>query len=345
MFRNSSQCIRHSRWSFIFILVALSLVMAPLAALNVLNPGEAGAHISPPNANTASVAIGLSAYKMPGEQIIPPAMVSSGDVVKYKVTLSFGTLGVGQVGYNFQSGQVKVVLPDGITVNVAGFGGATPDVPLVTSATPWTVDVPVTYTVNPAHMVGGFLIAYAAYGVGVGEHPENGYFHNSEGPQEMEHARTASATTANMIAPTTGETGNLIIYKYNDLDGDGGWDVGEPYLSGWHFNVTGPQVFIDQVTDGTGRIVLNGIATGAYSIVETSLPMGWKHTDPGSPPYQKVATVIANQTAEVKFGNQEVERHPPVVPTIGIWGAALMAVAFAGALIWIVAFRNRRRTA
>jgi hypothetical protein len=279
---------------------------------------------------------------MPGEQIIPPAQVTAGDVIKYKVTLSFGALPPGGVGYDFQSGQVKVTLPNSTVVNVAGFGGSTPDVPLITVATPWTVDVPVTYTVNLADMQGGLLNAYAAYGVGVGVHPENGYFHNEDGPQAMVHPRTASATTANSIAPTTETTGNLIIYKYNDLNGNGSWDVGEPYLSGWHFDVTGPQNFLDQVTDINEKITLNGIPTGGYIITETTLLSGWKHTDPDSPPYQKVANVTTGATTEVKFGNQE--QHPPVVPTIGTWGTALMAAAFAGSLIWVLALRRKGRT-
>jgi hypothetical protein len=286
------------------MLMALLLVVTPLAALNVLNPGEAEAHISPPDGSVATVAIGLSAYKMPGELFIPPAMVTQGDVVKYKVTLSFGALPPGGVGYDFQSGQVKVTLPNSTVVEVAGFGGSTPDVPLITASTPWTVDVPTLYTVDLADRVGGLLIAYAAYGVGVGVHPENGYFHNEAGDPAMVHPRTASATTANQIEPTTG---NLIIYKYNDLDGNGSWDVGEPYLSGWHFDVTGPQTFMDQVTDGTGKITLSDIAIGNYTITEhTPLPAGWVNTDPpGSPPLTKPATVNAGATTEVWFGNYQ----------------------------------------
>jgi len=303
---NAAKWFDHSKRLSLILLVALFLVIAPVVAVNVLNPGGAKAHISPappPDPNTASVAIGLSAYKMPGELIIPPATVTHGDVVKYKVTLSFGAVPPGGVGYDFQSGQVKVTLPNGTVVEVAGFGGATPDVPLITAATPWTVEVPVLYTVNLADMVGGMIIAYAAYGVGVGIHLENGYFHNEEGDPGMEHPRTASATTASMVTPTTG---NLIIYKYNDLNGNGSWDGGEPYLPGWYFDVTGPQNFPNQMTDGTGKITLSGIATGDYTITEkTPLPAGWVNTDPpGSPPLTKPATVTDGATTEIKFGNR-----------------------------------------
>ena len=330
----------------LIILLALFLVIAPVVALNVLNPGGAEAHVSPANANTPSVSISITAYTVPGNNIIPPATVTQGDEVQYRITLSFGSLVGLQVGYDFQSGEITATLPDGTVVQVAGFGAATPAapvVPLVTAATPFVVDVPVLYTVDLADRDGsGFLWVYANYGAGQGVHPENGYFHNTVGDPAMEHARTASATTANAFAPVAEQS--LVIDKYNDLDGDGSWDVGEPYLPGWHFDVTGPQNFLDQVTDVNGQIILNSIATGDYTITETSLLGGWVHTDPDSPPYQKVVTVNTDQITEVKFGNQVVERHPPSVPVIGTWGAGLMAAAFAGALIWVLALRRRRPT-
>jgi hypothetical protein len=122
--------------------------------------------------------------------------------------------------------------------------------------------------------------------------------------------------------PTVVEFGNqrecfgcLKICKYEDKDGDGQKDYGEPYLSGWVFNVTGPEGYSELVTTGGSGGTCGScdyckticdLALGQYNITEvTLLPAGWMNTDPGGdPPYVKTVTVECDRTSTVKFGNQ-----------------------------------------
>jgi hypothetical protein len=108
--------------------------------------------------------------------------------------------------------------------------------------------------------------------------------------------------------------GCLKICKYEDKDGDGQKDYGEPYLSGWAFNVTGPEGSQLVTTGGSGGtcgscdycVKICDLVPGQYTITEvTALPEGWTNTDPGgAPPYQKTVTVGCDKTTTVKFGNQ-----------------------------------------
>ncbi len=66
-------------------------------------------------------------------------------------------------------------------------------------------------------------------------------------------------------------------YKFNDLDGDGTWDGGEPALAGWTINISG---------DGGGALVTdaNGfyetwVGGGSHTISETAQD-GWSQTTP-----------------------------------------------------------------
>lgn len=110
-------------------------------------------------------------------------------------------------------------------------------------------------------------------------------------------------------------TGCLKICKYEDKDGDGQKDYGEPYLSGWVFNVTGPEGYSQLVTTGGGGGTCGScdyckticdLVPGQYNVTEvTPLPIGWTNTDPGGdPPYVKTVTVECDRTSTVKFGNQ-----------------------------------------
>jgi len=63
-------------------------------------------------------------------------------------------------------------------------------------------------------------------------------------------------------------------YKWNDLDGNGIWNPGEPLLSGWTFwldtNQSGQQDEGDMIeqTDTTGRFIFTGVPAGTYTLGE-----------------------------------------------------------------------------
>ncbi len=116
-------------------------------------------------------------------------------------------------------------------------------------------------------------------------------------------------------------TGCLKICKYEDKNGNGKRDYGEPYLSGWNFTVTDSQGNSWNVTTGNGQLSDGGLGCGEcdycvticdlipgeYNVTEvTPLPEGWTNTDPGGdPPYVKPVVVLCGETSTVEFGNQQ----------------------------------------
>ena len=75
-------------------------------------------------------------------------------------------------------------------------------------------------------------------------------------------------------------------FKWNDLDGDATWDVGEPALAGW-------TIYLDldrdgmldvgepaRTTAGDGSYAFAGLAAGTYSVAEVA-QVGWQQTYPG----------------------------------------------------------------
>jgi hypothetical protein len=98
-------------------------------------------------------------------------------------------------------------------------------------------------------------------------------------------------------------------YKFNDIDGDGSWDDGEPTMPGW-------EMFLDlndngifdygepnSVTDPNGLYELEAEDPGAYTVAEV-LQDGWTQTCPGGDgTYSVVADV--NEVYTLHFGNCE----------------------------------------
>lgn len=98
-------------------------------------------------------------------------------------------------------------------------------------------------------------------------------------------------------------------YKFNDTDGDGSWDEGEPTMPGW-------EIFLDMndngifdygepnsVTDPNGMYEFDSIDPGSYNVAEV-LKDGWTQTCPsGDGTYSVVADV--NEVYTFHFGNCE----------------------------------------
>ncbi|HQN75271.1 MAG TPA: SdrD B-like domain-containing protein, partial [Methanomassiliicoccales archaeon] len=78
--------------------------------------------------------------------------------------------------------------------------------------------------------------------------------------------------------------GNITVYKYNDLNGDGNWDEGEPALSGVTINLyegaisEGEDPIDTDVTDSSGKVCFEDLYLGSYT-VEEILSEGWTSTN------------------------------------------------------------------
>ncbi|MCA9826115.1 MAG: hypothetical protein KC479_11895, partial [Dehalococcoidia bacterium] len=127
----------------------------------------------------------------------------------------------------------------------------------------------------------------------------------------------------NTSCPVVLATGNLVIEKWNDVDGDGDRDAGEDPIGGWEVTVTGPQ-FPGGATFTTesnpndlnfGRIILAGIYSGSYNVTEED-PSGWYVTGlivdgSGKSPSTTTNVEVMDDSlssyndAVVEFGNRE----------------------------------------
>ena len=96
--------------------------------------------------------------------------------------------------------------------------------------------------------------------------------------------------------------GNLRVFKYEDIDGDGQRDAGEGPVQGIAVTARFPSgVTETKLTAADGYTAWNAIPVGSYRVTET-LPAGWRAILPPA----VVAGVNFNATTDVTFANQRL---------------------------------------
>jgi uncharacterized repeat protein (TIGR01451 family) len=112
-----------------------------------------------------------------------------------------------------------------------------------------------------------------------------------------------NADSAGKCRPQPGQTGQICITKFEDLDGDGVQDPNEPLLPNWVFNVTDPSNnpvgTITTTPPGTPPACLTVAAPATLTVTE-QVQSGWMPTTPNP----QTVTVQPGQTVNVTFGNQ-----------------------------------------
>lgn len=75
--------------------------------------------------------------------------------------------------------------------------------------------------------------------------------------------------------------GEVRGFKFNDLNGNGTRDTGEPFLSGWQITLLDANNNTHTTTtDSVGRYSFSNLVPGNYTITE-SIPLGWVQSTPG----------------------------------------------------------------
>ena len=110
-----------------------------------------------------AAAVGASIYTT-DEEGSPVTVVSNGDVVVYRVTLSIPELPAGETACNYQGGTLAITLPNGTQVPVAGTEG-TEVIPTIQVGAPFTAQS-VSYNVSQNDAVNGELTVRANYSGG-----------------------------------------------------------------------------------------------------------------------------------------------------------------------------------
>lgn len=123
-------------------------------------------------------------------------------------------------------------------------------------------------------------------------------------PIDQVSSNNTACVTGPIGAPSMGR---LCVVKFNDLNGNGSKQNGEPFLPGWTFTLTGSSGAVSGATGGQGSICKN-VPTGSYTVTET-MQSGWVSTTPGGATPSLQAVVNTDQTTTLTFGN----RQPPVL--------------------------------
>jgi hypothetical protein len=88
---------------------------------------------------------------------------------------------------------------------------------------------------------------------------------------------------------------------FNDLNGNGLRDDGEPGLSGWKVRLMSDEEEVSNVTsDDSGGYIFEGLLRGSYLIAQEMMP-GWNQTTPGGQGYK--VTLEDNDGQRYDFGN------------------------------------------
>jgi len=91
-------------------------------------------------------------------------------------------------------------------------------------------------------------------------------------------------------------------YKFNDLNGNGTWDNGEPGLEGWTIQIQGSNGTHTRVTDTNGFYAFDHILPGSYQVREVNQD-GWVQSAPGGEGFANVTLTEPRSFASVNFGN------------------------------------------
>jgi hypothetical protein len=120
----------------------------------------------------------------------------------------------------------------------------------------------------------------------------------------------SSSTPGNGIIPGTNNDftldslSSLCITKYDDLNGNGTRDPGEPTLAGWTYTVKDGIHTYTGTTDSSGVVCFQCISPGTDTVTETP-QFGWETTSPSTLGTQ-IVKVGVGQDVNLLFGNKQI---------------------------------------
>ena len=142
----------------------------------------------------------------------------------------------------------------------------------------WQYGLESLYATNPpANSEGG-----ATYSGWTATHMGSGSYPGASGQFYLK--QKGGDKTAQIPVPEA-PTGSISGQKYNDENGNGKWDGGEPFLSGWNITIAasleGIPFTASNLTDAGGTYSFTSLIQGTYYISEI-LQAGWTQTQPAA---------------------------------------------------------------
>ncbi|MFI5253384.1 MAG: beta strand repeat-containing protein, partial [Bacteroidota bacterium] len=117
-----------------------------------------------------------------------------------------------------------------------------------------------------------------------------------------------SVTTGNTAQTSAGndflqqnQNASISGYIFNDLNGNGVWDAGEPPLSGWTFNLSGTSSG-STTSDATGFYTFLNLGLGSYTVSQVAQG-GYIQSAPVSGSYSLTVTGASQQVPGQNFGD------------------------------------------
>jgi hypothetical protein len=112
---------------------------------------------------------------------------------------------------------------------------------------------------------------------------------------------TNTVMTQAVIQPVA--SGSVSGVVFNDLNGDGMQEPGEPGLPGWTVNLlSGPTVVGSAVSGANGSYTITNVAAGTYTLAEVLMP-GYTQTAPPPPGTYTVTVAVGQAVTGKNFGN------------------------------------------
>lgn len=110
--------------------------------------------------------------------------------------------------------------------------------------------------------------------------------------------------------------GSICGIKFNDLNGNGIKDSGEPGLENWEIKLSGPA---NQTitTDSNGEYCFTNLAAGNYTVSETN-QNNWQQTFPSSPGSHNISLSAGQNITNINFGNKLISTTNCFEPPTGM---------------------------
>src|SRR5579864_719955 len=98
---------------------------------------------------------------------------------------------------------------------------------------------------------------------------------------ETRASNSTDSTLSDFALGSVNTCGKVTGSKYNDVNGNGTKDAGEPNLAGWTISLVGSGGTVTTTTDANGNFEFDNVSPGNYTVCET-FKATWFQTEPSS---------------------------------------------------------------